>query len=113
MRDAWRAQLEEEFNRARSARINGKEGQARVCARRAAGIAIREYYSRRGMIPSNASAYDLLNRLASLPETSLELKRICNDLTMRVSEEFKLPVEVDLVEESRQLCMALLPDWNP
>ena len=37
-----------EFERAASARRKGNEGQARVCARRAAGIAIREYLIRRG-----------------------------------------------------------------
>ena len=39
----WKEKLQKEFERAQIARASGNEGQARVCARRAAGIAIREY----------------------------------------------------------------------
>jgi hypothetical protein len=33
-------------------------------------------------------------------------------LTLRVNEEFELPVQADLVAEARFLCQALLPDWE-
>ena len=39
----WQLNIEAEFEKAEQARRRGNEGQARVCARRAAGIAIREY----------------------------------------------------------------------
>jgi hypothetical protein len=112
MKTDWQQTLVEEFNMAASARAEGNEGRARVCARRAAGVAIREYLTRHGISAPSASAYDLLGELAIAPDTPPELKKICSHLTLRVSEEFKLPVDVDLVEESRQLCAALLPDWN-
>ena len=35
----WKTQLQKEFEKAQQARVNRNEGQARVCARRAAGIA--------------------------------------------------------------------------
>ena len=59
----WQTDIEAEFEKAEQARARGNEGQARVCARRAAGIAIREYLTRRGICPPSASAYDLLNLL--------------------------------------------------
>lgn len=104
----WQTELQTEFERAARARERGNEGQARVCARRAAGIAIREYLTRRGTRPPSVSAYDLLNLLKEDPLLSPDLKRIADHLTVRVTEEFKLPVNVDLVEEARVLCEELL-----
>jgi HEPN domain-containing protein len=103
-----REQIGKEFELAERARERGNEGQARVCARRAAGIAVREYLARRGTPPPNLSAYDLLNLLKDDPLLPPDLKRIAVHLTLRVTEEFKLPVDVDLIVEARTLCDKLL-----
>lgn len=97
-----------ELERAEAARARGNEGQARVCARRAAGIAIREYYIRHGQSVSTPSAYDLLNLLTEEPRLSPDLKQAAAYLRLRVNEEFKLPVDVDLLDEARKLCDGLL-----
>ena len=104
----WRTQLEAEFQKAEEARARGNEGQARVCARRAAGIAIREYLTRQGIQPPSISAYDLLNMMKDDPALSPNIKLIADHLTLRVTEEFKLPVKVDLIAETRELCEELL-----
>jgi len=101
-------QIEKEFQLAEQARAKGNEGQARVCARRAAGIAIREYLSQNGTPPRSASAYDLLNLLKDDPLLPPDLKLIADHLTLRVTEEFKLPVDADLIAEARILCDELL-----
>ena len=101
-------EIQAEFERAEKARARGNEGQARVCARRAAGIAAREYFTRRGEIIRTPSAYDLLNRLAEEQSLSAELRQSARYLTLRVNEEFKLPVNVDLIAEARKLCAELL-----
>lgn len=106
----WEAKIQSEFERAETARKHGNEGQARVCARRAAGIAIREYYARRGQIIRTPSAYDLLQLLAGEPQLASELKQAATYLTLRVNENFKLPVDVDLINEARKLCKELLSD---
>jgi hypothetical protein len=102
----WKQKLQLEFDNAVKARARGNEGQARVCARRAAGIAIREYLTRKGTHIPSASAYDLLNLLKEEPLLPPDLKLAADNLTLRVTEEFKLPVEADLVAEARLLC-----DW--
>ena len=102
------AQINAEFERAEQARARNNERQARVCARRAAGIAIREYLTRKGIRPPSTSAVDLLNLLKDDPLLSPELKLIVDHLTLRVTEEFKLPVDADLVAEARVLCDELL-----
>ena len=104
----WQNDLQTEFDRAEQARAKGNEGQARVCARRAAGIAIREYLTRRGMRPPSASAVDLLNLVKDDPYLSPDLKLIADHLILRVSEEFKLPINADLLAEARHFCEKLL-----
>jgi len=104
----WQEKLQKEFELAEQARTRNNEGQARVCARRAAGIAIREHLARQGIRPLSTSAYDLLNLLKDDPLLSPDLKLIIDHLTLRVTEEFKLPVDADLVAEARTLCNELL-----
>ena len=102
----FNTQLRNEFEKAQQARINRNEGQARVCARRAAGIAIREYLTRNGTRVPSMSAYDLLNLLKEDALLPPHLKLVVDHLTVRVTEEFELPIEADLIAEARILC-----DW--
>jgi len=104
----YQANIQTELDKAKQARAKGNEGQARVCARRAAGIAVREYFSQQGKSFRTSSAYDLLHELAYEAGISSELRQSAEYLTLRVNEEFKLPVDVDLIEEARKLCEALL-----
>jgi HEPN domain-containing protein len=106
----WKEEIEAEFARAETARLRGNEGQARVCARRAAGIAIREYLARRGTPVQTPSAYDLLNMLKGDDRVPADLQPLLDHLTLRVNEEFKLPVEADLIQDARRLTAGLLPD---
>lgn len=106
--DGWKVEMQIEFDRAVRARARGNEGQARVCARRAAGIAIRQYLTRQGNRPPSSSAYDLLNLIKDDPHLSSDLKQIAEHLTLRVTEEFKLPVDADLVAEAQTFCKNLL-----
>ena len=108
----WQIKMQAEFEKAGQARARGNEGQARVCARRAAGIAVREYFLRRGQHIRTPSAYDLLNFLVEDPTLPDELRRSAQYLTLRVNEEFKLPVDVDLISEARKLCMGLLDGYK-
>ena len=101
-------EIQTEFAQAQKARANNNEGQARVCARRAAGIAIRDYLVRRGIRPPSRSAHDLLTLIKEHAALPSDLKRVADHLTLRVTEEFKLPIEADLVAESKMLCVWLL-----
>jgi hypothetical protein len=106
---AWQTEIKAEFERAERARLKGNEGQARVCARRAAGIAAREYYLRRGKPFRSPSAYDMLQLLATDADVTASIRESAARLTLRVDEEFKLPPDVDLLAEARRLCEDLLP----
>lgn len=110
--DDWKKRLYAELARAESARLRNNEGQARVCARRAAAIAIREYTSRHGRPASNSSVMDLFEELSLDTGLPPAVRTIIDHLSLHVDRAFQLPEGIDLVAEVRSLCDALLPDWN-
>ena len=95
-----RQKIEEELNRGAEARQAGLEGRARVCARRAAGAAIREYLDLRGIPAPGPSAYDLLIYLRDMPDTPGEARRAAPALVERGDQSFALPDGVDLHAEA-------------
>ncbi len=99
--DEWRNEFDVEIARAESARAKNNEGQARVCARRAAGAVVREYFKRRGIPVRTPSAHEALKLLAEQAQLSPPLKRAADLLILRVDEGFQLPAGVDLIAEAR------------
>ncbi len=83
---------------------------ARVCARRAAGIVIGEYLTRRGYSGLNNSTYDRLNLFSQLADVDESYKEISRHLLMKVNQEHNLPVETDLIYEVTLLMDYLLPN---
>ena len=81
---------------------------ARVCARRAAGIAIGEYLSRRGYKGVNASAYDRLRLFDALPDVDDAVKAIASHFLLKVDHNRELPVDMDLISEAESLANILL-----
>ena len=108
-----KAKIAEELSRGAAARGEGYEGRARVCARRAAGAAIREYLELSGQPIPGPSAYDLLRYLSDMPGMSAEIRRVTANLLARVDEGFVLPVEADLLAEARWLADTLEKQLGP
>lgn len=102
-----RSKIEEELARGAQARRDGFEGRARVCARRAAGAAIREYMALKGLPASGPSAYDLLAGLQDEPSLSAQMRQAIERLLARVDENYTLPADVDLLEDARWLAAEL------
>jgi len=103
----WETDFEHEIHQAEIARSKGNEGMARVCARRAAGIAIGEYLHRQS-IDVDPGAYDRLRYLSTLPEISQQARLATRRLLTRVAPDHTLPQDVDLIAESRWLKEYLL-----
>jgi hypothetical protein len=98
-------QISAELASAEAARSGGNEGKARVCARRAAGAAVREYLRLVGQ-PIQGSAYDLLGAILQ-SEVGLRVKEAAEHLRLRVDTNHDLPVGVDLIFEARILVETL------
>jgi hypothetical protein len=106
-RDEVKQKIAEELRRGEAARKTGMEGRARVCARRAAGEAVREALAQRGRAVAGPSAVDMLAALREDPETSAEVRAAAERLLMRVDEGYTLPKEIDLLADARMLVEAL------
>ena len=97
-----------ELKMARTARLAGNEGKARVLARRAAGIVVGEYLKQNGYPLSDPSAYALLKYFHSLPEVPEEIRQVAEHFLLRVDKDQNLPVPVDLIAEAAWLENTLL-----
>ena len=106
----WQSTFNTEIQSALHARHAGKEGKARVCARRAAGIAVGEYFRRQGIAFQNPSAVERIKYLESLPGLSPGAQRAAALLLLRVTPDYTLPVEADLISEARLLAEELLAE---
>ena len=106
----WKEEFDHEINHGILARDNGNEGMARVCARRAAGILINEYFYSHGFENQSTSAYDQLSRFTSLPDVDEQAKTICNHFLVKVDSNHNLPAGVDLLVEAQWLAHHYFPD---
>jgi hypothetical protein len=96
-------EIQAELEKAERARLAGNEGRARVCARRAAGNAARGFLTRHGVILRNSSAYTALQVLAEYPALAPDLRIAAVHLTTRLTPDFTMPVDADLISDARKL----------
>jgi hypothetical protein len=99
--------IQRELANADQARGEGNEGRARVCARRAAGAAIREYFRLIGQPGGEGSAYDLLRFLQTQQGLPPQVGETAGHLMARVDTHHNLPVDADLLAETRWLVREL------
>ena len=99
--------IEQELTHGDRARQEGFAGRARVCARRAAGAAVREYLRVKGMPSPGPSAIDLLEAIRLQAGNSAEIGQVAQRLLLQVDEDFSLPVDVDLLADARWLAEEL------
>ena len=93
--------IDQEIQMAEESRQKGNEGRARVCARRAAGIAIGIYFEVMTKASAPKSAYSLLQWLSEQGQKDLEIRRAAQRLTVRVSPDHTLPHPEDPIADAR------------
>ncbi len=99
----WTIRFENELQAAREARARQNEGRARVCARRAVGALLDGYFAARGIPFDRPSAYDKVRFFVTLEDVPTEVRQVAEHFLRRVTPEFKLPIEADLIAEARWL----------
>jgi hypothetical protein len=104
----WKDYTNAELNQAELSRQSGNEGRARVCARRAAGHIIIEYYRRTGTVSPGEGAYSRIQHLSTQPGISDRSREILKRLMLRVTPEHTLPVEADLISDVHMLAKDLI-----
>jgi len=98
--EAPRLQIKEELLLAKQSRLEGNEGRARVCARRAAGAAVKEYLEREGITDKQENAIQSLIILEQLDKLPTRVQKAVSLLVQRVNLDHNLPPEVDLIHEA-------------
>ncbi len=93
-------QVREELLLAKQSRLEGNEGRARVCARRAAGTAVKLYLENKGLIIGSENALQSLDILRSETELPPRVQTAVNWLVQRVDQNYNLPAEIDLIKEA-------------
>lgn len=102
-----------ELSLAEQCRQDGREGQARVCARRAAGWSVRRLYrSTTGETPPG-SVLALLRWYRDLPGAPKMLRAAAGRLTVSVDETHRLPHNEDPIDDARRLVRELAGTGNP
>ena len=96
--------INKELENAQLARQIGNEGMARVCARRAAGIAVRYFFIHTTKSDPKESPFDLLRTFSELPNIPSEISKLTRNLTKQVSKSFELPDGIDLIDDAKKLC---------
>lgn len=104
----WVSRIRAELSQAEAARAAGNEGMARVCARRAAGIAAGEYLNQRNLPSSNQSAFERLKTLQSRTEISPRARDVIAHFLLRITPEHRLPIDADLIDEAKWLMKELV-----
>lgn len=111
MNQQWlkiRQAIDAELQNAYAWRQDGNEGRARVCARRAAGIAIGTYYRAQTGEPASSNAYNLLRWLAKHTHASLQIRQAARRLTSHVTAEHNLPHPEDPLDDAELIIEKIL-----
>ncbi|MDW8327370.1 MAG: hypothetical protein RMK99_12445 [Anaerolineales bacterium] len=95
--------IERELQSALAAQVEGNPGKARVCARRAAGLAIRAYYRRRDGTGWGGDAMAQLKRLQADVSVPEHVRNAAARLTTTVDFEHNLPFAEEPVEDARRI----------
>ena len=96
-----RRQIATDLAAAQLAREEGKEGMARVCARRGAGRAISAWIKGGGEMKRPGDAVSLLRSLETTPDVPEDIRKAAGRLISRVNPDFTPAHPEDPIEDAR------------
>jgi hypothetical protein len=110
----WRQRVEHELQIAEHAKAAGKDGLARVAARRAAGWTVEAYLAERGIDLQTTSVLEQMRFLQKQADTPAELQPILEHMLQKklrdsLETEAYWPLDADLVAEAKLLLSTLFP----
>ncbi|MDH3943115.1 MAG: hypothetical protein OEV06_03370 [Anaerolineae bacterium] len=105
--------IEAEFQSGSTAQKEGNLGKARVCARRALGIALKGYYTGMGVEFSSSSAFDTIRYMLDDDSAPDDVKERLSAFTQKLAKDSHdqdsyWPLAVDLLDEARWIISRLM-----
>ena len=115
--NSWQEKSLKDLSRAEVARLEGNEGRARVCARRAAGWAASAFLAEKEYENIRNSSFQNILELAIYKIDNKRLVELCNHLSVSLKKEFPedvshLPKDLDLLADARELILILFPQFT-
>ena len=93
-------QIQEELLLAKQSRLEGNEGRARVCARRAAGAAAQGYLLQAGIADRSDNVLESLHTMKTELNLPQRITTAIDFLLQKVDFDHNLPLDVDLIFEA-------------
>ncbi len=111
----WQAKARAEIARAEQARQDGKEGQMRVCSRRAAGWAAKAYLDSIRHPVIKTTGFQNILQVAEITKHENELQAIIYRLTTNLENvdetgEEIWPEDLDLIQDAKRMIKILFPE---
>lgn len=105
---AWVDTYKYELKMAQDSRSAGNEGRARVCARRAAGVMLGEYFRQENLPDPGPSAYDRLKYFVNILSVPEKIRETAQHFILKIDFDHNLPIQADLIAETEWLAYELL-----
>lgn len=106
----WYSEYQTELTNGVNARARGNEGMARVCARRAAGLVVREYLIRNKIPARSQSVLVRLRMIRDDPGQPDRIRKTAGHFLSNITPDHVLPDNIDLLKEVKWLYQQLLGD---
>ncbi len=107
-KDQALSQIEKEFATAEHAKITGNDGMARVCARRAVGIATTFWLQTNPRQGWGVDAMSQLRFLALDDAMPQEVRDAAKRLTTKITEQFTSPFSTNPINDSKIIISHLM-----
>ena len=112
-RDALKAQIRREMEMAQDSRLEGQEGRARVCARRAAGWAVSILLAGGNTLDELGNAYKSLLWFQQQKTVTQAIRDTAIRLTTRLTPDHRQPFDEDpLLDAERVITYVFHQDWR-
>jgi hypothetical protein len=99
-----------ELENGENAQQQGFEGRARVCFRRAAGIALSAFLkAKKVQVPKNVIS--VLETTRTIPDLPPSIYPLIEHLLIRVDGDYHLPKGIDLASDTHHLIDLLQDEW--
>ena len=98
---SFRDQITSELARAAESRKQGNEGRARVCARRAVGIAIVSYYASRNLILQESDFMFAVKKFRDDISIPLHIRQMAARLSERITSDFQYASPTDPLTDAQ------------
>lgn len=95
--------IETELQLAIQYKVLNQEGKSRVCARRAAGLAILLWFKQKSIDQDGLTIYNALSHFKEMEEIPENVKEAASLLIQKVDENYRLPKNINLIEQAKTI----------